>query len=382
MKKQIELKNGKVLYIPARAYRKNDLENMGIMFVENMIYFNKSGKDKSIPEVKSEIKSSMCILDYPDCSDEFFSKKALIRAVKKQENSDFIILPKFKNENEYDISQKLLLAKELKSHFIDKEIILEVSYKVDVMSMKKIISSSDSFDILSLFYGVHYGQYPSFDILCQKIFIFKQKMDKRIICSGVPLMFSGDRAIRYSNLMPVWELISDGFIKCWNRGGDAKEIRLVDFKDLRNKNLSGWLENHNPDDTISLVGISVFSLFQDNEEMQRVRTLYTRMLIDNILNEISSLDPDSLWGYISKNVPSLYHTLILRLYNQRLIQETIRESNWIELYSKEDITLLENHLMLELSPMAIADKFKKIASIIKREKKIPISILIDAIGKT
>lgn len=51
----MRLKSGKVLKIKTRMYRKTELEDMDISFVENNIYFNKTIPSKELPLIKKEV---------------------------------------------------------------------------------------------------------------------------------------------------------------------------------------------------------------------------------------------------------------------------------------------------------------------------------------
>ncbi|MCK4859969.1 MAG: hypothetical protein KAS87_05365 [Candidatus Omnitrophica bacterium] len=380
MKSELKLKSGKIINLPSRMFRNKDLSEMNLDYVENKIYFNKYDEKKGFISFNKEVEKNMAIINYVDCSTTPFSKEELVSSIKKQidTNSDFIILPYFKDENEYDLNIKIELAGKIKTRY-NKEIILEISYKATPQMIKKVIKQSENFDILAVFYGVHYGRFPSFRLLCEKIFLFKQVTNGKVFCTGVPLVFSGDEYSKYSYLFPIWSLVCDGWVKNWKRGGGAKEIRLVDYEDYRNKNFMGWCETHKPNDIVESVNMSVKGLFGDGHAMKQVREQYIGMLRDEVLNEVYSITPKSIGTYL-RDKPRIYIALILDLYKQKLIIQKVREANWAKTYAENDIRLLEKELFNFLSPSEIEEKIEKnIVTLVSKEQKVPISVLINEV---
>jgi len=363
-------------------FRTKELTEMQVGFVDDQIYFNLAKHNMPFASVGPQTQQNMRVLNYPDCSQFTYSSGVLSDVVKKQlsSSSDFIILPVFNEETEYDIGQKLALAGELKKRY-GKEIVLEISYKTTPNGMKKIIEGADNFDILSVFYGVHFGRHISFTTLCSKILEFKHKTGKKVFCVAVPLMFSGNRHATDSYLFPIWELISDGWVRNWRQGGGNKSIRLIDFLDMKNKNFQGWCEKHDSSEVVKYVDTSVLGLFQEREEMKRVRQLYTRMIIDETVNEVSLLTPKNLWNFLREKTPPIYHTLILTLFNQRLIHENIREAAWSKIYSQEDVQLIEKLLMRTLSPTELEHHIEKVVELATQEERPPIATLVSEIER-
>ena len=381
MRQTINTRTGKTLQIPTRMFKDSDLSDMQVEYVDKQILFNKANHNESFLDVKDSVKGSMCILNYPDCSNIPFSESKLVDVVRKQyqESGDFIVLPYFKNETEYDINLKLLLAKKMKST-TSKEIILEISYKNERVVMDKIISSSDDFDYLAIFYGVHFGRQPSFQMICEKIIQLRRETEKKVFCTAVPLIFSGDRKAINSHLLPIWSVICDGWVKNWRRGGGGEEIRLIDFDDMKNKNLTDWLKNHDFGELVKYVNVSVCSLFQENKEDERRRDIYTKMLIDEVLNEISSITPGNIEEYLLKRCPPVYQMLLLVPYIEKMLQFNFQKSEW-SMYSKEELRLLKSHLRKTFSPKSLDREIKHMESLISDEKKVPVEVLLTGIDK-
>lgn len=382
MRKEIKIKNGKALVIPARMFKNKDLENMDIDFVEKKIFFNKSDSSCNFPPVSDEVKANMRVIDYEDFSNTKYSREALTAYIESQidNDKDFILIPAFKKEGEPEIIEKLELSRRLKT-MVNKDIIFEVSYKAIPQEMKRIIENADSFDILGIFYGVHYGRHSSFIELSRKIFSFREKTGKKIFCMGVPLIFAGDIHASNSHLLPVWEFISDAWVRNWKPGGGGSEIRLIDYADLKNKNFQGWCEKHKSDEIVSYVNVSILSLFRRGLETQRLRERYTRILVDEAVNEASLLAPEMIWKYLMKNVPEMYQTVIIRLYDQRLIQYSIRELNWAKTHPENEVELLERELMDTFDPSELDKKIKIIVEIATRDEKISVTELISELDK-
>jgi hypothetical protein len=385
MKSNIEIKSGKKIILPSRMFRDNDLEDMQIDSVDNQIFFNKAIYGTDFVVVGAE-KDNMGIINYPDCSHITFSEKKLVEVVEKQINhqkGDFVVLPCFKEETEYDVSKKLSIAKLLKkSGKVDnKDIVLEISHKIDDVTMDRVISESDSFDCLAIFYGVHFGWEPSFTSICEKIIFFKIYTGKKVFCTAVPMMFSGGgKGSREAHLLPIWDLICDGWIKNWRPGGERKIIKIVDFVDLKNKDITGWARYHQTGEIIKYVNTSVFNLFQDGKQNERLREQYTKMLLDEILNEISSLTPSNIEAFLIAKCPAIYQTMIARAYCEKIIQKNILEAEWRNLYLAGEMKLLDSHLRETFSPQALERKLKGIPQLISAEK-MSIEVLMGEVDK-
>lgn len=387
MRSKYRLKIGKVIEMPTRMFSLNQLDDMQIKSVDEQILFNRADYDQPFvviedEEKRDEIKKNMAILCYTDCSKTTFSSEGLRHIVSKQlkEDSEFVVLPCFKNETEFDINEKITMAGNLKLT-TNREIILEISHKTDHIVMEKIIESAGNFDHLSIFYGVHFGWHPSFSSICEKILEFKIATGKKVFCTAVPLMFAGDSKAKNSVLLPIWSLVCDGWVKNWRRGGGKGEIKLVDHIDLKNKNLAGWAENHQTTEIVRYVGITVFSLFQDTKEINRLRESYTRMLVDEILNEIASLTPSTIEAYVMHNCPAIYQTLIMRTYMEKMIQLGVDEAEWKSIYEAKEMELLKQSLRSTFSPQHLEKKLTFLPKLVEADKKVPIETLISEMEK-
>lgn len=379
MKKEIRTNSGKIVELPSRMFRQNDLDEMNIDCVNKKIFLNKIYYGEKLPLLDSQIKNNMVIIDYIDCSKINFSEEALQEIVKKQLNSegDFIFLPHFKNETEFDVHKKLKTSEVLRS-YTHKEIILEISYKSPI-SLDELKDKIDAFDHLAIFYGVHFGRFPSFYLLCQKIYNFKVQTGKKVFCTGVPFLFSGDQYNKGSYLLPIWGLICDGWIKHWGIGGPQKEIRLVDSKDYKKKNYMGWLEKgHTPNEIVPQVNATVYSIFRkDSKEAEEARKIYTMQLLDESLIEVDNITPFEIENYILLRAPPQYQYLIMQLYKEKLIQYEIKESNWIKPFVQEDKRLIEQMFRRQiLSPAILEQKVLEIKELLKVHVELTVTDII------
>ncbi|MBI4177154.1 MAG: hypothetical protein HY516_02205 [Candidatus Aenigmarchaeota archaeon] len=387
MEDNLQTKSGKVLRAPFRMFKTSDLDDMQIEFVERQVFFNKTNQDQPFEKVNDQINENMGVINYPDCSYLTFSKKILKSVVEEQikMNGEFIILPYFKDETEYDVVEKIELAEILKRGFSKKDIILEVSYKLeDVVIQNQIIpaAKSEKFDHLALFYGVHYGQYPAFDSICKKIVFFKMMTGKRVFCVAVPMIFSGDRKIINSRLLPIWSLVCDGWIRNWRQGGGSNSIKLVDFIDLKNKDFQGWLESgHQTGEVVSHVGTTVYSLFKEGHENEPSRKRYKKIIEDEILSEVYSVTPNTIESFLRSKCPEIYIIPIEIAYTEKMIQKYIRNAPWSNERSFEDLWLLENHLRKNLSPRFTQTQIELIEKLVRADKKIPISEMIKELNR-
>ncbi len=379
MRQDVNTGTGKTLNIPTRMFKPSDLSDMQVDFVEKQMLFNKAKYNEQFPEVGEETSNSMPVINYPDCSNVQFSENILADVVGKQFNAsgDFIILPYFKDETEYDIGVKLSLAKRLKAQ-TEKEIIMEISYKTEKTVMDRIVSSSEDFDCVSIFYGVHFGRFPSFQKICERIVYLRRETGKKVFCTGVPLMFSEDRKVVNSVLLPIWDLVCDGWVKNWRRGGGATEIRLIDFVDKKNKNLMEWLKSHTYGEEVKYVNVSVCSLFQDGKDDSQRREIYTKMLVDEELNEVASITPTNMEEYMIRRCPPIYQTLVLTSYIEKLIQRNTRKESW-SIYNRDELNLLADCLRKTFSPKALEKEIMSIESMV--EEKVPVEMLITTVNK-
>jgi len=117
MKQQIQINSGKTLALPSRMFKPKDLKDMGVDFVEQKIMFNLSQKNGAPEALDEAIAKNMVVGSYQDFSQISFSIQALSNYVDEQVNSDVdvVFLPYFKDENDYDIREKIKLAGILKN---------------------------------------------------------------------------------------------------------------------------------------------------------------------------------------------------------------------------------------------------------------------------
>ncbi len=381
MKQEIKIKTGKIIEVPSRMFKKEDIVDMGISYVEKKTFFNKSKYNETAGNVSREINDNMVVIDYYDCSAINFSAKILSDVAQKQLSStnDLIILPTFKNESEYDTRKKIVLAGLLKTK-TDKEIILEISYKSGIPD-KELAEGSSNFDYLALFYGVHFGHYPSFRMLCHRMLEFKKNTGKKVFCTAVPMMFAGDSNDRSVYFVPLWSLISDVWIRNWRQGGSNGKVRLVDPNDRKNKEKVGWLEaGHRPDEIIPQVNVTVHEIFRTTKEMERTRETYKQLFMDEILTEIGALTPATIENYVWQKFPSIYQYLVIGLYREKFMIRMIREADWLQGYSQEERYLLEGEFRKAFFNPALLEKAViHIKSLVEKDSKISALVLIDAI---
>ena len=180
MEEKIDTPTGKILKLPSRMFKSDDLIDMQISSVEENIFLNKTKPSIDFSTISSDVEKHMGVINYHDFSDTLFSEKLLIGSIRKQlkSNVDFIILPHFKNESAYDVRKKIELASKLKEK-TSKGIILEISYKSEIDS-QELIDNKEVFDFLSLFVGLHYGHFNQLRLLTKRIMEIKQTIGKRI----------------------------------------------------------------------------------------------------------------------------------------------------------------------------------------------------------
>src|SRR3990167_139252 len=264
MKKIIQTNRGEKLHSHLRMYTKKDLEEMGVDYVEGAIYFNRVRYDKSFPEISELVRKKMIIINYPDCSNTDFSEEKLNNVVDKQveADSDLIIFPYFRKENDFDVKTKIDLCEEKKrDEKFNKEIILEMSYKSELPA-QELSDLSHNFDYLSVFYGAPFGGYPSFSKVVRRVITFMAFTGKRAFTIAVPFKFSGEHN-KDSRFMPCFSLVGYGWVKNWKAGGGSDIIKVVDPQDLKSKDYTGWLESgYKPDTILNLTNRTVADLFK------------------------------------------------------------------------------------------------------------------------
>lgn len=343
MKENSLTKTGKVINFPARMFKHKELDEMQIESVDNAVFFNVTKFGMPLPEVSDAVKNNMRLLNYVDCSSQTFSTKRLVSVVKQEIDAggDFISIPCFKDETEHDITTKIQLAWNLKAQY-SKDIIFVVSHKADDVVMQKIINNYNGFDHLAIFYGCHYCRFVTLSGIQEKILNFKVQTGKRVFCFGMPLMFAWDNSKRSESfLFPVCPLISDGWVKNWKKGGGKDRITLIDFKDLKNKDELGWYRTgHATDEVVKYVGITVKSLFEDRPSMEGLRQNYKRMLTDEIMQDVMSLNSSNIEQYVSSRFSPLYYNIVISLYKEKILQANVINAEWLNKFSEDDRRLL------------------------------------------
>ena len=357
-------------------YIKRDLEDMGVDYVEGAVFFNKSLPDGTFMEIPELVRRNMIIINYRDCSSKSFSEKKLSQVIDKQIelNSDWIIFPYFKNENDFDIKTKIDKCGEIKLRKdFNKELILEISYKSD-LSHNELSNLSYNFDYLSIFYGVSFGHYPSFAKLVKRAVAFKALASKRVICNAVPLKFEGDhnKDVRF---MPCFGLVGDIWIKNWRRGGGKNIIKVTDPKDLRSKDYTGWLESdYKPDSKITLINRTVSDLFR--KESEELRENFDKMLIDGIFRELSNLTPFNYEDYIYEKFYPQYCVPLIFSYREKIILELFKENPIFKKFDKGDLDLLERAIRKKYNPFILFRLINNLQNKIGEEEQITIQELI------
>lgn len=376
MRKKIKLNNGKVLQLPARMYTQKDLDDMDIDYVENAIFFNRSKPDESFPEISELLKRNMIILNYPDCSKIRFSEEKLKKLIDKQIelNSDWIILPYFKNENDFDVKTKIELCGDLKiKKDFNKEVILELSYKSDI-SPKELFDLSYNFDYLSIFYGVSFGGYPAFSRFVRRAISFKAMAGKRVICNAVPLKFVGEHN-KDCRFMPCFGIVGDVWIKNWRKGGGNKTIKVIDLQDLKSKDYTGWLETgYRQEIRLTLVNRTVSDLFR--KDNGRLREEFERHVSDGVLNELSNLTPLNFEDYIYGKFYSQYCVPLIFAYREKIILELFKENPVFKRFDRNSLDLLEGAIRKKYNPFILYSVIMRLQEKIKREERITIQELI------
>lgn len=380
MREQITITANKTIEIPARIYLKSTLEKMQVGYVNNKLFLNKAKFNEDFEPVSNDIKNNMGIINYPDCSAEIFSEKKLGTAVKKQleAEGEFIILPYFKGESDHDTRIKIELAEKLKLS-TEKMIILEISYK-STMHHDELANSASNFDFLSIFYGTSYGHYPSFEKVVERIYNFKARTGKKVFCFAVPLKFAG-AVIEDVRFMPCFDIISDGWIKNWRRGGGAETIKVIDPKDFKSKTYEGWLASgYQPNSLLAQINRTVFELFR--KDAKEIREEYEAYITDEILMEIHNITPANVLDYVGNKFHSKYFHLIILPYREKVIISQLRRANELERYSPDQRFMIERKIREFMSPLEIERAIVRIKAIINSELEIvPVQRIMEEIDR-
>lgn len=381
MKTKINLLNGKEIHLPARMFTDKDLSEMEIDSVKGKIFFNKSDKDNPFKKVTAKVKEDMAVLNYRDFSQTKFNEKLLLENVKEQiqsEECDFVVLPYFKDENDFDVKAKIELAKRIKTN-TNKTIILEISHKCDI-AHRELARLGHNFDILSIFYGVYYGRYSTLTRISERTIIFKARTGKEVFCIGAPTKFEGED-VKDCRLMPCFSLVCDAWVRNWKPARSSKEIKLTDKEDLKSKNYGTWIEEHGPNKIIEPIKqLTVKELF--NPKNERARKEYEKMLYDEVVLEIESLEPSTIEKYVTKKFPNKYFLRVVYSYSEKVIQELFIKNDIFQDYSRPERMLLEQKIREnQHSPLLLEGSIKALIQKIRAEKNPPISQLIQTVDE-
>ena len=377
MKKTIKINNGKILKLPTRMYTKRDLEDMGVDYVESAIFFNRSRPDGAFIEIPKLVRRNMIVINYQDCSSKEFSEEILDKIIDKQIelNSDWIILPYFRNENDFDVKTKIDKCGDIKLRKdLNKEVLLEMSYKSDIPP-KELSDLSYNFDYLSIFYGVSFGHYPSFAKLVKRAVTFKALTAKRVICNAVPLKFEGEhnKDVRF---MPCFGLVGDAWIKNWRRsGGNNDIIKVTDPRDLRSKDYTGWLESdYKQASIITLINRTVSDLFR--KENVSLRENFDKILADGIFRELPNLTPLNYEDYIYDKFYPQYCVPLIFAYREKIILELFKENPIFRRFDRKELGLLEGAIRKKYNPFILFSLITRLQNKIEKEEQITIQELI------
>lgn len=376
MEKKFKTSTGKDLTLPLRMLTKRELKKIGWEYVPNSIFFNVSKKDGTIPKVDKKVRENMAVIDYPDFSKQPFDENLLQLSIKKQikSKSDFIILPKFMDETDYDVRRKIAIAGDIKLlGKTDKQIILEISYKCQIQN-EELKSVHYNFDILAINYGVYWGQYPTFEKISQRISWMKNLAGKIVFVVGVPLRFVGEDQ-KDSRLMPCWNLVADGWVKNWRRGSRGDEIKMTDINDLKSKTYQQFLESgYSPQQIIEPCKRTLYEMFQD--DMEEARTQYEMDVLDAILSDLRNLTPQTVEGYLYDRFYSKYHAAIIAPYREKVITKHFRENPLFSNLTPEEKELLENAIRVKYTPSATFGLITDLITIINRDQNTPFAELM------
>lgn len=382
MKQLIKLRKGKTVELPVRIFREKERLDMQVDFVKDQIFVaiaqpkitNESGKIKKVDfdfgVVSSPVLKNMAVIKYPDCSGIPFSVEILKEAVKSQhddEQCDFIVLPYFKDETEYDIRLKIELARRINEE-TSKDIILEISYKSTIPT--KELTDAKEFDFLSIFYGVHYGRQPSFYRMIRRLLEFKRSDNRPVICNAVPIKFSGEEEDVV--FLPFFYAIADAWCKNWKKAGGNKKIKVIDPKDFKVKDLVGWLASgYNLNDILPQVMRTVAELFLPTN--LGVRTEFESIVVDTALNAVRSLTPITISSYTAEKAPASYVASVIFSYREKIIKRFFRESSIFNLYNERERRQIESNIrrIIDIGPI-----YNGLIKAAASNVKLPVSTLI------
>lgn len=379
MRQKIRLQSGKEIEFPARIFTKKELDEMGVDFVEGKIFFNKAKPREDFQDISKNIKENMAVINYTDCSNINFSEEILKDSLSKQikSDSDFIILPYFRNESDYDVKTKIEYAERIKLKSVTtKEIILELSYKSGIPP-KELNDLSHNFDYLAVFYGVSYGHYPSFEKVIKRVVSFKAMTGKKVLCIAVPLKFSGENN-QDCRFMPSFNLVSDMWLKNWRKSGGNNKIKVIDPEDLKSKDYTGWLESgYFPNTNLTLVNRTVYDLFR--KDNQRIRNEFEQYILDGVLNEVNNLEPGTVEDYIYQRFYSKYSVLLIIAYRERVIVKLFKDNKIFNKYDESERLLLERKIRKYYNPLKVERLLLSLTELATREEKVPIAQLVKKI---
>jgi len=200
---------------------------------------------------------------------------------------------------------------------------------------------------------------------------------KKVFCTSVPLKFSG--ATRKDVMfMPCFDLICDGWVKCWRQARGSAERKVIDPKDFRCKTYVGWLETgHVPGELILPINRTVYELFNRAED--GVVDHFQREIEDEILTEVHNLDPRSVDNYVFRRFHAQYIGLILPTYRMKIIVSYFRENEVFNHFTNEEKILLEGKIREQHSTAQIFDEIMLLVELAERDRKISVPLMIEQI---
>ncbi|MBU0471129.1 MAG: hypothetical protein KKF65_00765 [Nanoarchaeota archaeon] len=374
---------GKELSMPMRAYKKSDLEEMDVSSVESALFFNKFAASKTVPIIDEAVRKDMVVVNYPDVTQVTYSDEHLRMALEKQIGGkpDMLIIPTFKKETRYDTIRRLKVAKEIRDR-TRMDIIFEISYNADI-PIEDLVSHGIAYDVVWVHFGSHYMQPPAFYKIANWIISIRRLTNHPVQTSGVPILFKGDQPGE-SVLMPCWPLISDGWIKCWRKGGSQNAaIRAIDPKDHKNKTREGWLKSgYTLGTEIKMIGRTVMELFKDSKEGEDARNALRREVLNETLMEVKQVSPATMESYVGEKFAKSYLYPIIALYSEKLVAENIFENHELNYLTQDDKLLLANSLRKNVSPAILQNQIRNVMELLKSQGQVPVDALITEVERT
>ena len=241
------------------------------------------------------------------------------------------------------------------------------------MSNEDLAKMHNNFDFLAIHYGVYWGQYPAFEKISRRLAWIKNLTGKIVLSIGVPTKFAGqDKGD--SRLMPIFGLISDGWVKNWRPARGSKSIRLTDMKDLRSKTYQQFLESgYLPNQLLEPTKKTVYEMFQEDSKDSRKE--YEGYVLDSVMSDLRNITPETVESYVYNRFYNKYHSMIIGSYREKVIVLHFRESPVFESYTHEERNLLEVALRKNYSPAILMRVINTWKEIISRDQNTPVNEL-------